>query len=191
MSLQSNLYITEEDYLKMERISPFKNEYYRGQIYAMAGATYRHSKIISNIVNQIIPKIKSSGCRAFFSDLRIHVPNPPFYAYPDIVILCSKPKFSDSSEDTIENPSVIIEVLSKSTENYDKSVKFGLYRFNRSFKEYILIHQDKPKVECFKKMDDFNWLQGEITGLSQKFELNSLNIEIALEEIYQEIEFDN
>ena len=191
MSAAPYLYITEEDYLKMERVSPFKNEYYRGQIHAMAGATYRHSKIVSNLVNQIIPRIKKSGCSAFFSDLRIHVPNPPFYAYPDMVILCGKPQFSDEVADTIENPTVIIEVLSKSTENYDKSVKFGLYRFNRSFKEYILVHQDTPKVECFKKIDDFNWLQGEISDINQSYKLDSLNIDIKLADIYEEIEFDN
>ncbi|MDX2190716.1 MAG: Uma2 family endonuclease [Bacteroidota bacterium] len=191
MSALPNVYITEQDYLEMERISPFKNEYYRGQVYAMAGATYRHSKIISNLVGQIYPKIKNTGCNAFFSDLRIHVPNPPFYAYPDIVILCNKPQFSDDAADTIENPTVIIEVLSKSTENYDKSVKFGLYRFNRSFKEYILIHQDSPKIEIFKKIDDFNWAQGESSDINRTITIDTLNIEIGLRDIYEEIEFEN
>lgn len=190
MSAQPIVHITEDDYLKMERMSPFKNEYYRGNVYAMGGASFRHNKILSNLVGEVIPNLKNKKCSAYFNDLRIHVPDPPFYAYPDLIILCGKEEFSDEVKDTITNPTVIIEILSKSTEQYDKSVKFGFYRFARSFKEYFLIHQDKPLVECFLKMDDFNWLEGSVLGVDKKMNIQSIGLEISLSEIYNEVNFD-
>lgn len=192
MSAQPKVYFSEEDYLKMERSSPVKNEYYRGEIFCMGGASFNHNKIASNLQKHIHPHLsKKKHCNLFGNDLRTYIPNPPFYTYPDLLIICGEPQFADNVKDTITNPVVIIEILSESTANYDKSAKFGLYRFASSFSEYILIDQYKPSIECFLKMDEFNWLPGEIRNIESNLKINIINLEIPLREIYEGIEFNN
>jgi len=190
MSAQPNIYIYEEDYLKMERTSPFKNEYYKGAMYALGGASFRYNVTISNLSTEISPFLQHKKYKPFFNDLRVYEPKFQFYAYPDMVILCDTPKFPDEVKDTILNPAVLIEVLSKSTEQYDKSVKLGMYRAARTFKEYILIYQDRPFIECFYKVDDFNWTQGGFKGLEAKIQIKTIDLDLNLANIYADINFD-
>lgn len=181
----SNFNISEQDFIKMERASPFKNEYYRGQIVSMQRSSYNHSMIVSNLLRNIHTKLKLSGYSVFFNDLRVNASEVGFYTYPDILIIDDKPRFSDEECDTITNPKIIIEVASDSTLNYDKSVKFGLYRFINEFQEYILVHENKPFVEYFFKMGELHWLEGEAKGLEKSFKIKSLEMDIKLKDIYE------
>src|SRR5882757_2625151 len=126
-ALQYN-YISVEDYLKAERAATEKHEYYQGEIFAMSGASLKHNRISVNVLTELGNKLKGKGCQPYGSDLRIHIPKNTLFTYPDISIICGDPNLTDNSFDTATNPSVIIELLSKSTRNYDKGEKFTLYR---------------------------------------------------------------
>lgn len=188
MQNAQKIHITEQDFLEMERCSPYKHEYYRGEVFAMGGASFNHNIISSNIQSVVLPYLKNKKCNLYSNDLRIYVPNPPFFSYPDLVIICDEPEFVDEEFDTIKNPKIIIEILSPSTANYDREVKFGLYGFAPSFEEYILIHQDKPKVECFLKILGL-WQHWELEGIDQKLNINKIALDIPLKEIYEGVEF--
>lgn len=188
MEVAHKLYINEQDYLEMERKSPFKHEYYRGDIFAMSGASFVHNQINRNLNGILIPFLSGKSCSVFSNDLRTHIPNPPYFTYPDLVIICGKPDFLDNEFDTIKNPKVIIEILSPSTAKYDKEIKFGLYGFAESFEEYILVHQDEFKVENYLKIKD-SWQQWETKGEESKLKISSINLEIPFKKIYQDVAF--
>ena len=190
MSVQPKIYITEADYLEAERSSPEKHEYYRGEIFAMSGTSYKHNLISSNLQDYIRPHLRNSKkCRIFTGDLRVYVPHPHYYTYPDLFIICGEPQFSDVVKDTITNPKVIIEILSESTANYDRNAKFGLYRFAASLTEYILVDQYSPKIEIFRKIDDFNWHLPHVLKMEDSLRIDSIELEIPVKDIYEDIEF--
>ncbi|MFZ1525877.1 MAG: Uma2 family endonuclease, partial [Saprospiraceae bacterium] len=128
MGLPEKQYFTPEQYLESERLALEKHEFYLGEIFAMSGASFRHNQIFKNTYGNLFNKLKGKPCQPYGSDLRIHIPNNSLYTYPDISIICGKPEMTDTVKDTITNPSVIIEILSKSTYDYDKGQKFTLYR---------------------------------------------------------------
>src|SRR5437868_6630843 len=129
--------LTEEQYLAMERAAEFKSEFLDGVMYAMSGGSLQHSALQRNIISQLDAKLQGSQCQVYTSDLRVRV-SGRMYAYPDISVVCGKPVLADSQKDVLLNPIVIIEVLSPSTEHYDRGVKFHLYRTIESLQEYIL-----------------------------------------------------
>jgi Uma2 family endonuclease len=149
--------LTEAEYLAIERQATFKSEYYRGEIFAMSGARRNHNAIISNLIGSLNGYLKGKPCMIFPSDLRLHIPETGLYTYPDAMIVCGKEEFVDEVFDTITNPTVIIEVLSESTEKYDRGDKFRFYRSIPSLKEYLLVNSEKVGIEKYAINDRGLW----------------------------------
>src|SRR5260221_3507581 len=146
---------TEDEYLQLERQSYQKHEYYKGEIFAMSGAGLPHNIIFSNVFGNIAYKLKGKPCLPFGSDMRTHIPENTLFTYPDISIYCGD--LTNYNEDTILHPSVIIEILSPSTKNYDRGDKFKLYRDIPKLKEYILIDSENIFIEAFRINDGGHW----------------------------------
>ena len=182
-------YITEQEYLATEREALEKHEYYKGEIFAMSGASFKHVKISSNIMVDVGSKLRGKKCNPFTSDLRIHIPKNTLYTYPDIVIVCGEPEMTDDDFDTITNPSVIIEILSKSTRDYDKGGKFTLYRDIPTLQEYILVDSEKVGVEKFVKNNDGSWQLTEYKTLNDSFVIDTTATTVALVDVYEAVLF--
>lgn len=180
-------YISQEEYLAAERLATNKHEYYNGEIFAMSGARIAHNMIFKNTFVDIANKLKGKKCQPFGSDLRIHIPSNTLYTYPDISIICGEIDTLDDTFDTATNPSVIIEILSESTRNYDKGGKFTLYRAIESLQEYILIDSESVMVEKFIRNADNSWQLTEYMDLEQKFSIATLAIELQLFDIYNNV----
>ncbi len=182
-------FITAEEYLTEERAALDKHEYYEGEVFAMSGASLKHNVIFSNLFTDIGSKLKGKGCRPYGSDLRIHIPKNTLYTYPDISIICGEADLTDKEFDTATNPSVIIELLSKSTRNYDKGEKFTLYRDIDSLKEYVLVDTEKIYVEKHIRNADGSWQLTDYRSLENSFTIESIQITILLMNVYEGISF--
>ena len=182
-------YITEQEYLATEREAVEKHEYYKGEIFAMSGASFKHVKISSNLSGDLYNKLRNNKCSAYSSDLRIYIPKNTLYTYPDIVIVCGEPEMTDDDFDTITNPSVIIEILSKSTRDYDKGGKFTLYRDIPTLQEYILVDSEKVGVEKFVKNKDGSWQLTEYKTLNDSFVIDTTVTTFALADVYEDVLF--
>lgn len=183
-------YISPEYYLEEERKALEKHEYYQGEVFAMSGASPEHNFISTNVLVDIGNKLKGKNCRPFGSDFRVHIPKNTFYTYPDITIVCGKTELADDDvKDNLLNPSVIIELLSKSTRNYDKGQKFTLYRDIDSLQEYILIDTEKIHVEKHIRNADNSWLLTEFKTIEESFTINTVNITIQLKDVYEGLSF--
>ena len=183
-------YITQEEYLTSERLAKEKHEYFEGEIFAMSGASIPHNIIFKNTFIDLGVKLKGKGCQPFGSDLRIFIPENTLYTYPDISIICGEVETTDDKFDTATNPTVIIEILSKSTGGYDKGDKFALYRSITSFKEYILIDSRRVLVEKYTRNNDNSWQLTEYRNLDMTFKIASISEELKLSDIYKGIKFD-
>jgi Uma2 family endonuclease len=184
-------YIDQTEYLDAERKALDKHEYYRGEIFAMSGASLEHNLISVNCIANLKQKLKGKKCRPFGSDLRIHIPKNSLYTYPDISIVCGDVKTTDDHFDTATNPVVIIEILSSSTRDYDKGGKFTLYRDIDSLQEYILIDSEKIMVEKFIRNADNSWQLTEYKNIEQSFWINSVDIELQLQDVYEDVQFND
>jgi Uma2 family endonuclease len=189
MASNPKTYFTPEEYLEAERKAEFKSEYLNGEIFAMAGASPRHVLIVANLVIEIGIQLKGKSCRVFSSDLHVKIPVTGLYTYPDVIILCEKPQYEDKQKDTVINPTVIIEVLSKSTKDYDRGEKFEHYRSIESFTDYVLVAQDKFHVEHFAKQADGNWLLKETNDIESSIKIDSIDCELTLTDIYANYDF--
>jgi Uma2 family endonuclease len=175
---------TIEEYLQMERASDEKHEYYKGEIFAMAGASNRHNVIFSNVFGELFSRLRNSPCRPYGSDQRIHIPENTLFTYPDISIICGSIIASDKDEDTATRPIVIIEILSKATRNYDRGEKFRLYRAIPTLREYMLVDSDNVWVEIFRINDHGHWELEEYKTLQETVLLPAINVSLKMEEIY-------
>jgi Uma2 family endonuclease len=182
---------TVEQYLRLEREASDKHEYRDGEILAMAGGSPNHSLIIANVIREAGNQLKGKPCRVYESNLRIRIPRKTLYAYPDSSILCAPPQFDpdDRSGQTILNPRLLIEVLSPSTEAYDRGEKFNRYRELESLQEYVLISQDTPRIESFLRQEGGAWLFRTWNGPDAVAVFRSVDIELPLAEIYTGVEF--
>lgn len=187
MGLPEIQLVTAEEYLQAEREALNKHEYYRGQIFAMSGASLPHNIIFKNTFLNLGIKLKGKKCQPFGSDLRIHIPQNTLYTYPDISIICGKPETTDDGKDNFTNPSVIIEILSKSTRDYDKGQKFTLYRDIATLKEYILIDSETVSVETLTRNDDLSWTFREYRSLADKFNIETIGESFTLSELYTDV----
>jgi Uma2 family endonuclease len=178
---------TPDQYLELERASATRHEFVNGQIHAMAGASEAHNIIVLNIGSELRARLRGRGCRAYVSDMRVKVPATELYTYPDITALCEHPRLEDEHLDTLLNPAVIIEVLSPSTEAYDRGAKFGHYRRIDSLREYVLVSQGAMRVERYVRHGE-DWLFTEIGGAGEILRIESLACEIPLREIYDGVE---
>ena len=185
MSQPAIKYITEAEYLSFERESQERHEYYKGEIYLMSGASFKHNIIEDNLRVLIGSHLKGKKCRSFGSNLRIHIPPNSLYTYPDILVVCDEPKLVDGEFDTLLNPAVIIEILSPSTGNYDRGVKFDLYREIESLKEYILLDSATTHFIHYNKNADSTWTLSESKNLDDPFFIRTIDFEILLSEVYK------
>ncbi|MEO7767893.1 MAG: Uma2 family endonuclease [Ferruginibacter sp.] len=183
-------YISEQDYLEAERKAFEKHEYYKGEIFAMGGASFAHNKIFSNLFGELAVKLKGKTCKPYGSDLRIHIPSNTLYTYPDISIICGKEESTDDQFDTATNPSVIIEILSKSTRDYDKGSKFTLYRAIETLKEYILVDSTNISVEKFIRNADNSWQFTEYSSLTEMVSIKTVEVNFYLSDVYEAVEFE-
>jgi Uma2 family endonuclease len=182
-------YLTPEEYLALERQAQTKSEYLRGAVYAMAGASFAHTMIASNTLVSLASQLKRRMCTAHSSDLRVNVRATGFYAYPDIVVVCGRPQFEDHHRDTLLNPTVIFEILSPSTEGYDRGDKFAHYRRLESLSDYILVSQRRPLVEHFTRQPDDSWLLKSYEGVEAVLPIPSIGCELPLADIYDKVEW--
>ena len=180
-------YLSEDAYLAIERAAETKSEYHHGQMFAMSGGTNSHSRIGVNVCAEFRQALRGRGCGVTNSDLRLRIPKKGSYVYPDMMISCDEAD-SRSQSDSAENPILIAEVLSPSTELYDRGVKFGLYKTVESCREYLLISQSEPLVELFSRQLG-GWLLTEARGVDASIRIESLGCEIPLAGIYENVTF--
>ncbi|MBL8821031.1 MAG: Uma2 family endonuclease [Planctomycetia bacterium] len=190
MSSGTTLELTPEGYLHMERGAAFRSEYVRGETFAMAGSNRNHHRIAGNIFNYLSSVLKNTPCEVFIHDMRVSPTNDNYY-YPDVFVACEKIQYLDSMQDTILIPVIIFEVLSKSTEDYDRGGKFTDYRKASSLKDYVLVNQFGVLVEHHARQADNRWLMTEYKSLSDEVKLSALPISIPLSVIYESIKWEN
>ncbi len=177
---------SQEEYLAMEEVAQYKSEFHRGEIFAVSGGTYNHSVIQGNLVRQLGNLLDSKPCTVVTADLRIHIEAGDLFTYPDAAVVCGKARFFPRRTDTIVNPSLIIEVLSPSTRDYDRGAKFEMYKHIQSLQEYVLVEGEKAHVECFRRRAG-GWTLAAFSGMDASCRLESLDCEIPLSRIYQKV----
>ena len=176
------------EYLAAERKAAEKSEYINGRVYAMAGASRVHNLIALNTASELRTQLRGRPCETYASDMRVKVERTGMYTYPDVVGLCEEPRFEDAEVDTLLNPTVIIEVLSPSTERDDRGEKFAHYRRLESLREYILIAQDIRRTEHYRREGD-SWVLTEVSGPDATLVIASLSCTLRLSDIYDRVEF--
>jgi Uma2 family endonuclease len=174
-----------EEYLQFEKTSTEKHEYYQGEIFAMSGASNRHVKIHSNLFIALGIQLKGKTCHPYGSDFRVHIPENTLFTYPDIVIVCGDLISSDVDEESFIQPTVIFEILSQSTKQYDRGEKFRLYRAIPTLKEYILIDSESINIEAFRINEKGFWELHEYKSIGDQIGLLSTAINISIQDIYE------
>jgi len=177
---------TPEEYLAFERSSPEKHQFFQGEIFAMAGGSEEHNLLVSNLVTRLNLALERKPCRVYPSDMRVKIPATGLYTYPDVSVTCADRKFDDDRRDTLLNPEVIVEVLSESTELYDRGKKFAQYRTVPSLREYVLVSQDEVLVEQYTRQADETWML-RVHRAGERLRLDAVGCEIAVDEIYLKV----
>lgn len=188
MSAVPESYLTPEEYLSIERKAEYKSEYSGGEMYAMSGASREHNLISLNIASELRAQLRGRPCETYASDMRVRIFPPRRYVYPDVVVVCGEAEFEEDGVDTLVNPRVIVEVLSYSTESYDRGTKLGWYRRIESLQEYVLVSQDTPHIERYVKRAE-GWVLTDTDGLEATVRLESIDCEISLTDIYDRVTF--
>ena len=185
-------FFTPEQYLSLERNSEIRHEYLDGFVYAMAGESPEHSTICFNLAGSLHFQLRDKPCRGFSPNMKVRTSRSGLYAYPDLTVVCGEPAFHDERRDVITNPVVIFEVLSPSTEAYDRGEKFLRYRTEiETLQDYVLVSQDRPRIEHFSRQPDGSWLSSEVSGLAETLSLSSIGCRVELAEVYSRIEFED
>ena len=178
--------MTEAEYLAFERASPDKHEYVDGEIFAMSGGTSEHAAVSASVIGELRNALAGRGCRVHTSDMRVHTPVTGRFLYPDASVVCGRLVFTDDTRDTLVNPRVIVEVLSDSTEGYDRGGKFESYQTIPSLLEYVLCSQKKPRIEVFTRQADGSWLLRSY-GAGERAALSSLECTIEVDRVYADV----
>ncbi|HQX48329.1 MAG TPA: Uma2 family endonuclease [Planctomycetaceae bacterium] len=189
MSTVPKTRLTAEQYLAIERAAQFRSEFFRGEMFAMVGASRKHNLIAVSVASELHRQFKDRKCEVYQSDMRVKVNATGLYTYPDVVATCDEPRFEDDHVDTLVNPKVIVEVLSPSTELWDRGKKFEHYRNIPSLRECVLISQDHVLVEKFAINADGEWALRDYRTLEDVLVLDSISCQIKLSDIYARIEF--
>jgi Uma2 family endonuclease len=187
LALRKPKLFTSAEYLEFERQSEVKHELIDGEIYEMAGATKSHNLIAGNVFRELSLQLLERECNAYGSDMRVKITATERYTYPDVVAVCGEEVFEDTTEDTLINPMLIIEVLSKSTEGYDRGAKFEYYQTIESFSEYVLLSQEPFRVEQFVRKTKNEWTYFEFRQAEDVVKLHSIDCELKLKDIYHKI----
>lgn len=185
MSAVATTYVTPEEYLARERPADQKSEYVDGQVYAMTGASRKHNLIAGNLISELNRQLEDKPCEVYPGDMRVRV-GTRAYLYPDAVVACDEPQFDDDELDTLLNPTLIVEVLSKSTRDYDQGAKFALYRSLPSLQEYVLVAQDTPHVMRYVRQAD-GWLLLETADPDGHVPLSSIGCDLSLRRLYAKV----
>ena len=180
---------TETEYLELERRAECRNEFFDGEIFNMSGGTPLHSQIATNLAREFGNKLKARPCVPYNSDLRLKVEATGLLTYADLSVVCGPLQFAAGTEDTVVNPTVIVDVLSGSTEAYDRGKKFEHYRQMPSLRQYLLVSQTEPRIEQFIRQESGQWLLRETAGVGATLALQSLEIKIFLAEVFAAVEF--
>lgn len=184
--------MTEAEYLALDEASAFKHEFVDGEVYAMTGGSEKHSIIGANTLTALHIGLRSRPCIVYTADMRVHVATTGNYFYPDITVVCGERRFmTDAPIATLLNPALIVEVLSPSTELYDRTTKFQHYQQIPELESYILVAQDRPYIEHYMRGEDTTWIYRQAAGLDGTLHLSTLEVTLALSEIYAQIDFDN
>jgi len=187
MSAQPQPYLTVEEYLAIERRAETRSEYFDGEMFAMTGASPRHVLIVSNLVGELRQQLKPRPCLVLPNDLRVHIPTTGLYTYPDIVVVCGDLQLEDEQLETLLNPTLIVEVLSPTTEAYDRGKKFEHYRTIASLAEYLLVAQDEPRIEQYVRQPDGRWLFTAFADREGTIALPSIQCQLSLAEVYDKV----
>jgi len=189
MSTLPKARLTPEEYLEIEDAAEYKSEYFQGEMFAMAGATYEHNLIAGNIGYQLTGQLRGRPCTVCPSDMRIHIPRTGLYTYADAVVICGEPRFLSQNRMNLLNPTVIVEVLSPSTEAYDRGRKFEHYQSIDSLREYLLVSSDRVSVTLHRRQSENQWLLITATELESHIQLESAGCRLLLRDLYEKIVF--
>lgn len=189
MSSVPHQHYTFAEYLARERFAEYRSEYFQGEIFAMAGGSRRHARICDNLVARMLEKLRGGPCHPYSSSLRVKVEATGLTTYPDLSIVCGEEKFDDQEKDTLLNPRLIFEVLSPSTERYDRGRKFNNYKQIPTLEEYLLISQTDPRVERITRQGDIGWVLAVTLGLDATVDFPTLGCSLSLAEIYEGVDF--
>jgi len=189
VSSQPNSFLTPEQYLEIERKAEFKSEYLNGEMFAMAGAKRVHNVIVAHAIRELDQRLRSRPCEVYSNDMRVYMPSTGLYAYPDVVAVCGEPRFQDDQEDTLLNPGLIVEVLSPSTEAYDRGRKFQHYKSIESLREYLLIASDHINADLYTRQPDSRWLLTSADKLEDSLTLESVGAQLTLADLYEKVEW--
>jgi Uma2 family endonuclease len=189
MSLLPEHYLSPEEYLAIERQAQCKSEYYAGEMFAMSGASEPHNVLTVNVSGELRSQLRGRPCRSYAADMRVKVSASGLYTYPDVVAVCGERHFDDDMRDTLVNPTMIVEVLSPSTELYDRGKKFEMYSRIESLTDYVLVSQDRPRVEHYMRQGDRKWLLSVADDLQAVLTIASVDCAISLADIYENVDF--
>jgi len=190
MATQPKHRLTPEEYLVRERLAETKSEYYRGEVFAMAGASLKHNLIVSNLVASLVTSLRGRNCRVCSSDMRLLVSDTGLYTYPDVLVVCGKPILADTEGDVLTNPVLIVEVLSESTKDYDRGGKFHQYMRIPSLQEYLTVSQTEMLIDERIRQPDNCWLIRELVPANGKVSIQCLGVELEFAEVYDRVEVD-
>lgn len=181
--------LTVEEYFARDEAAERRSEFFDGEMFQMAGASREHNVICRNLTGELYQRLKGSSCQVFVADLRVKVDRTGLYTYPDLLIVCGEPEYAKENRDTLTNPRVVVEVLSDSTEKYDRTTKFRHYKALPSVQEYVLVSQDEPLVERYTRTPAGRWEQEDFVGLDATLTLAAVPAALPLADIFRGVEF--
>jgi Uma2 family endonuclease len=191
MSTLTVTHVTPEEYLAAERLSETKSEYLDGGVFPMPGASLNHVQIAINLTTELNIQLRPSPCRVLGMDLKVGTPDSRKFFYPDVVVVCDEPQFHDDRKDVVLNPILVVEVLSKSTEAFDRGAKFRAYQTVESLKEYLLVSQDRPLIEQYIRNDDGEWRYRAAEGPESSLALPSVGCTLNMSAVYDKVDFNS
>lgn len=189
MTQPAKKYYTVEEYLSLEETAEYKSEYYKGEIFAMAGGSANHNRIARNVLTALTQAFESKPCEAFGSDMKVGVKKEVYYTYPDVSVVCGEIEFDEDRTDSMTNPTLIVEVLSPSTADYDRNKKFEMYRGRKSLQDYVLIDQDRVLIEYYHKVAVNEWRLKIYEELNETVNFEAVGVELPIQRIYSRVKF--
>jgi Uma2 family endonuclease len=188
MATYPKTFLTPEQYLEIDRKAEFKSEYYLGEMFAMGGARWTHNRLVANLIATLHQQLRSGPCQTLPSDMRVQVESAGMYTYPDVIVVCGEPQFLDENRDTLLNPTLIVEVLSPSSEVYDRGRKFEYYGSLASVSEYLLVSSERVRAELYTRQSDGRWLITAVGRLEDSLDLQSVGAHLALADLYERVD---
>ncbi|MDQ2844675.1 MAG: Uma2 family endonuclease [Acidobacteriota bacterium] len=187
MSTSPKQFVSPSEYLERERKAENKAEYFAGEMFAMGEASRSHVRIVSNLVQILGPALRNTSCEVSSTDLKVFIPSTGLYTYPDVIVMCGPENFQGEEQDVLLNPLVIFEVLSSSTQSYDREHKFAMYRNIRSLQEYLTVAEDRQEIEQWVRRSDGDWVPALHAGSNATISMAAVDVSLALGEVYRNV----